>query len=764
MGAVATTVDARTLAARELRVRASKFKALLPRQGAVVRDRLLQRLTAATDTPIVLIAASAGYGKSTLAAQWGERCNRPVVWINLDRSDNDPVVLLHTLTRALDRVDPVDPELLAELSGSSPRIQDVVLPAFAAELDRLSPLELVLDDTHELTQPQSVDILSYLLAEVRPPFQALLLTHGDARLPIARLRVAGGLLEIRAEDLALDADEVHELATNSGARLSEQTLELLHERTEGWPAGIALALHTLDESASADEVAQTISGSHRDIADYLTEVILDRETEERRRFLLATSVLTQMTAPLCDAILGVKNSNKVLAELERTNSFVIALDDHRGWYRYHHLFAELLRSELDRTDPDLARVYLSRAAAWYQQEGTSPDQAFRCARESGDLKLAGTIVMAVMDDFVRQGRIETLKQWLDDCTDEEICSDPQLAIVAGWVHLHLGDAEAAERFTTAAADGDLDNGPSAEGLSSLRSSLADLRSFLAPNGVHKMLEDAEFVLAADAGSANPHGLIDGTLAAAIANLILGRPDTAVAALREALALTVDNPAASAVRIVGFAFLGFASAETGDWSAARRAAREAVAASAGLEFDQTLHAGISLTARAMVLVHDGDFDRASVELASAQRASQRYRAMRWLNTDQHLRWGNISLDLGDRPAAAEHADSARAALHGYADPGTLPWRLAELDKRVRSLADLHLTPAEIRILPFFPTHLSVKEIAERLHVSPATVKTHVSSVYTKLGAATRSDAVQKMEQAGLQPSGARLENGADLEPN
>ena len=527
-------------------------------------------------------------------------------------------------------VDPAGSEILDEFSETPPRAADIVLAELAVELDRLSPVELILDDTHELTQPQSVDILTYLLEEVRPPSQAVLLTRGDVRLPIARRRVTGGLLEIRAEDLALDADEVRELAINSGTRLSEQTLELLHERTEGWPAGIALALHTLDESASAVEVARTISGSHRDIADYLTEVILDRETEGRRRFLLATSVLTQMTAPLCDAILGVNNSNEVLAELERTNSFVIALDDHRGWYRYHHLFAELLRSELNRTDPELTRVYLSRAAAWYQREGTSPDEAFRCARESGDLKLAGTIVLAVMDDFVRQGRIETLKQWLGDCTDEEICSDPQLAIVAGWVSLHLGKAEEATRFTTCAADGDLDNGPSAEGLSSVRSSLADLRSFLAPDGIHKMLDDAEFVRAAEAGSADPHGLIDGTLAAAVANLMLGRPDTAVAALREALALTVDNPAASAVRIPCLAFIAFASAQTGDWSAARKAAREAVAAYVALGLDRTLHAGIALTARAMVLVHDGDFDRASVELANARRSSHRYRAMRWLS--------------------------------------------------------------------------------------------------------------------------------------
>ena len=495
--------EAATVAPRALRFRASKFDPVRLRADAVVRDRLLQRLAAAANTPIVLISASAGYGKSTLAAQWSAHCQRPVAWINIDRGDNDPVVFLNSLAHALDRIDPLDPQLLEELSGTLPRLEDVVLPAFAAELDRLAPFELILDDAYQLSQLQCLEALTSLLEEIRPPSQAVLVTQGDPELPLARHRASGRLLEIRADELALNVDETRELVAFNGKHLSAEMLELLHERTEGWPAGIALALHTLDESAPVDDIAQTLSGGHREIADYLTEVILYRETEERRRFLLATSVLTQMTPPLCDAVLGVTGSSDVLAELERSNSFVIALDDHRGWYRYHHLFAELLRTELERVDPELAVACLSRAATWYEQSG-DPGEAFRCAHECGDLKLAGRAVMASTDELLRRGRIETVKLWLLDCTDEEISSDPQLAIVAAWVHLHLGDSEGAQRFAAAAGEGDLD-AQSTDGAVSLRSSLMNLRTVLAPDGIQQMLADAEFVCAAEGERRTPVG-------------------------------------------------------------------------------------------------------------------------------------------------------------------------------------------------------------------------------------------------------------------
>ena len=204
-------------------VRASKLEPRRPSADALQRERLLARLAGA-DTPIVLIAASAGYGKSTLAAQWSTRCQRPVAWLNLDRADNDPIVFLNAVAHALDRLDPVAPELLDELTALMPRVIEVILPGLAVELDRLSPVELILDDVQELTQPQCLAALNFLLEEVPSESQVVLVTRAHPELPLARRRVAGELLEIRADELALDADETLALAESSGSHLSEQAL------------------------------------------------------------------------------------------------------------------------------------------------------------------------------------------------------------------------------------------------------------------------------------------------------------------------------------------------------------------------------------------------------------------------------------------------------------------------------------------------------------------------------------------------------------
>lgn len=333
---------------------ASKVRAPSPRAGSVERKRVLRKLSAAAETPIVLISASGGYGKSTLAAQWAVSCGRPHAWITLDHADNDPIVFLNDVANALDRLAPVAPDLLDELSTMVPRIEEVVLPALVTELARLSPLELTLDDAHVLSGQHSLALLAFLVQAVPAGSQVMLVTRVDPEMPFARDRAASDLLEVRAQDLAFDAHEARALAAHSGAQLSEPSLALLRARTEGWPAGMVLALHAVRESASGDEVVERIGGRQRDIADYFAEVILADASQEQRRFVLATSVLERMTSRLCDAVIGTTGSADELLRLERSNSFLIPLDDHRGWYRYHHLFRDLLRAELDRSHPELA--------------------------------------------------------------------------------------------------------------------------------------------------------------------------------------------------------------------------------------------------------------------------------------------------------------------------------------------------------------------------------------------------------------------------
>lgn len=718
------------------------------RVPVVERRRLLRLLAAETEVPIVVISASAGYGKSTLAVQWSSQCQRPAALLSLDRSDNDPVVLLNYLAQSLDRLAPVDRQLHAELSRRAPRVNEVVLPALARELACLSPLELILDDVQEVSDPPSRAVLAFLLEHKPLGSQLVLVTREQLDLPLASRRVAGELLEIRADRLAFDFDETRALAVRCGARLSEPSLRVIHARTEGWPAGVELALRA-DDPAPKDDVS-VVRGTQREIADYLVEVVLDRESERHRTFLLATSVLRRMTAPLCDVVLGTPGSSNVLEELERSNSFVIPLDDHRGWYRYHDLFGEVLRSELERRHPGLAAVYLSRAAEWHERDGSHPEETFRCAHECGDLVRMGRVALASCEGLTARGSHETVRSWLEDCRREEIESDPQLAIAAGWLHSLEGEGARAQRYALAAEPGDLD-GPSADGASSIRSSLANLRSHLAYRGIDQMLADAEYVYAAERDT-SARWLADSSRAIGTAKLLLGRPDEAVAALREALIVTTAAELAAS-RAFCLGYLVFAAAESGRWPEARKWAREAKALIGERNLGQDLPAPIVYTAKATVLVHDGDLYRAAQELAEARSLSQLLSATRWMTADVELRWGDLSLHLGERLNAREHAGIAGAALNGYLDPGALRSRLSALEERIARAADLQLTPSELRILPFLPTHLLVKEIAARLHLSTATVKTHLHGIFNKLDVSTRSEAVDKMEQLGLEAARA-----------
>jgi LuxR family maltose regulon positive regulatory protein len=711
---------------------------------------LLNLLAASADLPIVVISASPGYGKSILAAQWASRCRRPVAWVNLDRGDNNPLVLLTYLVHALDRLEPVPPELFDELSSPGPRVDEVVLPVLAGVLAQASPFELILDDLDALTNASAIALVEFLLEEIQPGSQVVLVTRA-ADLPLTRRSVAGDVLEIRADRLALDADETRNLAASNGASPSDRSLAIIRERTEGWPAGIALALRAAAEHASADAVADGLRGTQREIADYLVETVLDQETEEHRSFMLATSVLRRMTAPLCDAVLGTTGSSDVLRTLEQANSFVMPLDDERSWYRYHHLFGELLRSELDRRNPELAAVYLARAAEWHEREGVDPEEAFRCAHECGDLERAGRIALASAVGFVGSGQVESMRLWLEDCTDDEIGADPQLAIAAAWVYMLMGEAETAGRFLLDAERGDLDV-PSADGTTSVRSSLANVRSTLGPGGVHQMLADAEFMYAVESAQ-QTRWVSASCRAIGTANVLLGRPDAAIAAFHEALMLyDAGRPELALARGLCLSYLALAAADLGAWPDARKWAQEAKALVPEHRLDHTLGAATAYTARATTLVHDGDSDRAAHELANARRVRRLAHGTRWLSADLDLRWGNLSLDLGERLVAKEHAVHARAVLNGYPDPGALSTRLEELETRIARAADLHLTPAELRVIPFLPTHLPVKEIAGLLHLSAATVKTHLSQVYAKLDVSTRSEAVEKMDQLGLERTG------------
>ena len=701
---------------------------------------------------MVLVSAPAGYGKSTLIAQWTGLDPRTSGWVQLGPGDNDSAVLLAHVVAAVERTGPVCDELLEELSGRTPRIDEVAVPLLAADLGERDPFVLVLDDVHVITAKKSRAILACLADQVRSGSQLVLVTRGDLGVPLGRLRSSGDLVEIGTEMLALDPAETRDVAANTGLELSQAAAGALRERTEGWAAGVALATLALRGRADGAVRAAGLCGNQQEIADYLLEEVLERQPDHLKRFLLGTSILDQMTAPLCDAVLGTRDAAGSLEDLARSNAFVVSLDDQREWYRYHHLFRDLLRAELKRRHTELLPVYLQRAAGWCEVHG-SPGEAFAYAHEAGDLAHAGRIALAYRDEFASRGHIESLRLWLNRCTDTDIESDAQLSIAAAWVFGYLGEAGRARRFLVAAERAPLDVA-SADEAASLRSALANLRSSMAPDGIPQMLRDAELGSACEK-QMGTHWVHSARRAMGAAYLLLGRPHKAIAVLRESLALSTDRPELSHTRVFTLGYLVFAAAELGKRRDAQRWAVEAGWLASQQHLHDTIYGAIASTAGALAHNQRGDQTEAARQLENVRRLRPLLLVGPWLNADLALRCADISLDLGDVAGALDHAQVASDVLHGYPDAGTLPARLQRLQARIRRGQDYGLTPAELRLIAFLPTHHSLQDIADRLHLARPTVKTHVASIYSKLGVTCRTDAVEIIEQAGLESTEAKV---------
>ncbi len=457
------------------------------------RTRIRGKVGRRLGLPVVLISAPAGYGKSVLAAQLVRRNPLPFVWLSLTESDNDPSHLVHSLVMGLDRIEPADREPVAALRIPGQQDRESPLPELLRCMQRTAPFVLVIDDLHALTAPQGVAVVRHLVENLPAGCQIVLVSRTDPDIGVARLRLSGELLEIRAGLLALDIEETAQLLDRAGLGLGEKAAGLLHSRTEGWPAGIGMIVRSVREENGGHDLEQELSGRWRQVADYFSEEVLSGRTRELRRFLVEASVAGRLCGPLCDMLLDRQGSEAVLRELDRMNLFAVPLDDHREWYRYHRLFREMLQAELDRTDPSARRVLQGRAAAWHEEHATL-DEALDYARASGDLDRAARIVCGHVQDYARRGALENLRVRLEGWTEQEIESDPRFALGAGWAYLHLGGAALAGRYAAAAGRGNLDQ-PCPSGASSLRSTLAILRGTAGTGGVNQMLTDGMFVSA-----------------------------------------------------------------------------------------------------------------------------------------------------------------------------------------------------------------------------------------------------------------------------
>ena len=369
----------------------SKLRRPLPRPEAVRRSALIERLAASDQRPVISVVAPAGYGKTTLLSQWAEANGPAFAWVSVDNSDNDPRVLLSSVAQALNAVEPVDRQVFAALASPSSSVPGSVVPGLGAAFSSMSaPLVLVLDDVHALHDRESRAALSVLAEHVPGGSHLVLAGRVEPPLRAARLRAEGRLLEIGPDDLAFTREEAALLLRNAGLTLGEDDVAELHRRTEGWPAGLYLAALYLRGGGALPKAAASFGGDDRYVTAYLESEFLAPMSHKQRVFLTRTAVLERMCGPLCDAVLKRDGSSSVLADLARSNMLLVPLDRRGEWYRYYHLFRDMLLAELERLEPGLIPVLRRRAASWCLRNGL-PEEAREYSMAAGDVDAVADI-------------------------------------------------------------------------------------------------------------------------------------------------------------------------------------------------------------------------------------------------------------------------------------------------------------------------------------------------------------------------------------
>ncbi len=408
-----------------------------PRPNLVHRPRLTGRLNAGLERQLTLISAPAGFGKTTLLSEWIPTSERCVAWVSLDQGDNDPVRFWAYFIAALQMLHPSIGELaLALFRSPQPAPVLSVMTTLVNEIDAFPDVfALVLDDYHVIESQLIHEALAFLLDHLPPRMHLVISTRTDPPLPLARMRGRGQLTELREADLRFTSDEAAAFLNQvMGLGLSAADIAALEARTEGWIAGLQLAALSIKDHADRAGFIATFTGSHRFVIDYLAQEVLDRQTEFVREFLLSTSILELVCAPLGNALTNAESGQATLEYLERNNLFLIPLDDERRWYRYHHLFAEVLRNRLEEEQPDQVAELHRRASRWFEGQGLVAE-AVNHALAGRDFEEAARLIEAVAGDILRRGSSVSLIRWLDAMPEETIRARPRLCLARGWTYL-----------------------------------------------------------------------------------------------------------------------------------------------------------------------------------------------------------------------------------------------------------------------------------------------------------------------------------------
>lgn len=730
---------------------ATKLTPPQPRATWIDRPQVRGRLERTTDARLTLVCAPAGWGKSTLLAQW-----EPDAWLTLGAEDSDPVAFWTLVVEALRGSDPdLGTSALATLASAGRGAVDAALPPLINELAGLGqPLALVLDDYHRISNPDVHESVGFLIDHMPPTLRLAIATRVDPPLPIPRLRASGELTEIRARDLRFETAEAEALLDAVvGDEVSSEDAERLTERTEGWPAGLQLAAMSLRDEDDRRAFIDAFAGDDRHVVDYLATEVLDRQEPEMREFLLTTSILERMNASLCEAVTDRADAGDLLEEIYRLNLFTVALDSRREWYRYHQLFADLLRDALEAERPGEVAELHRRALTWHHGQGET-DAAIRHAVQAGDHDAAADLIAAAWEDTFNAGRTETLAGWIDSLPARVPESDPRLAAARAWTELARGSFDSAQRWIDLAekAPSDL---PLLDRFPSMEVHVAMLRGTLA--GVRG---DVGAALEADLKAVEAQPDPEHPVAAlARANLgvsryYAGQREQGLTESAAALEVLGDLgfPAATAYALGTLALMHL---DAGDPDQAEAAAGRSEALIAELGAPEAAWTGRTHLARARLLEHDGDLDGSveSIEqaLPIARRGGSRLDVIAVL-----VARARIERARGETERAREDLREARRVVAACADPGMFA---DEVERTERALGVGPRRPAaagpvddlsdrELEVVRLLAGTLSLREIGNELFVSLNTMKSHARTIYRKLGVDGREQAVARARELNL----------------
>jgi LuxR family transcriptional regulator, maltose regulon positive regulatory protein len=728
-----------------------KLAAPVSRPGTVAKSEVIGRLCT-SHVPFVAVVAPAGYGKTTLLAQWAEADPRPFAWVALDGRDDDPVVFLRYLAAAMHQIDPLPPAVFDALSGPRGSTWANRVPRVGSALAaRERSLVLVLDDLHAVANPSCLDVLAMLVGYVPAGSQIAIASREAPALPLARWRAHGRVDEIGVTDLRLDDHEAELLLQAAGVALDANELSELTERTEGWPAGLYLAGLSMLAGAPNSTNAASFTGDDRFVSEYFRLELLSRLPAAEAQFLKRTSVLHRMCGGLCDAVLQTTQSADMLDALERTNGFVVPLDRRGEWYRYHHLLDELLRNELERSEPDVVPMLNGRAMAWCIANDLT-EAAVSYGQAAGETDAVADLLEGLALPLYFDGRMHTADEWFGWFGEDELVRHPVLAVYGAWIRVLTGRPEAAERLL-ALADAASSTGPLPDGSTTIEPWIATLRAHMMRDGAERALASANLAL-----DQLPPGSwwIPGSLRMrGVAHGLLGATDRETDDLRASIAAAQALGAPGDDVPLAQALLALRAVKENAWSEAAEHARAAQGAVDDKGLGDYGSSAIVHAATARIALHEVRHGDARAALARAHRLRpQLDHGLPWLSVQVGLELIRVHLALGEASAARTIHTETERLLELRPRLGTLVEEARELGDRVAASSGsagawaMSLTAAELRLLPYLATHLTFTEIASRLFVSRNTAKTEAVAIYRKFGVSSRSQAIERAIEIGL----------------